>query len=161
MDISIDTATINTQFARRDEDLRGPDFFDVKNFPAMTYRGRGIRATADGAWLMDGSLTIRGVTKEVPLTFTFKGMFPDKAAKNPPRAAFHATAAVKRGDFGMTRDNLMELGTNPLGTDVEIQIDVEANARRRHNDLLGLGQIRRSSRISCLSPISDTISKPL
>ena len=59
VDISIDTATIDTQFARRDEDLRGPDFFDVKNFPAMTYRGRGIRKSADGAWVMDGSLTIR------------------------------------------------------------------------------------------------------
>jgi len=128
VDISIDTASIDTQFARRDDDLRGPDFFDVKNFPAMTYRGRGIRKTADGAWMMDGSLTIRGVTKEVPLTFQFKGMFPDMPAGQPPRASFHATAAVKRGDFGMTRDNLMELGPNPKGPDVEIQIDVEANA---------------------------------
>jgi polyisoprenoid-binding protein YceI len=128
VDISIDTATIDTQFARRDEDLRGPDFFDVKNFPAMTYRGRGIRKSTDGAWVMDGSLTIRSVTKEVPLTFRFKGMFPDMPAGQPPRASFHATAAVKRGDFGMTRDNLMELGPNPTGPDVEIQIDVEANA---------------------------------
>ena len=55
VDISIDTATIDTQFAKRDEDLRGPDFFDVKNFPAMTYRGRGIRKSADDAWVMDGS----------------------------------------------------------------------------------------------------------
>ncbi len=129
VDISIDTATIDTQFARRDEDLRGPDFFDVKNFPAMTYHGRGIRRSADdGAWVMDGSLTIRSVTKEVPLTFRFKGMFPDMPAGQPPRASFHATTAVKRGDFGMTRDNLMELGPNPTGPDVEIQIDVEANA---------------------------------
>jgi polyisoprenoid-binding protein YceI len=127
VDISIDTASIDTQFARRDEDLRGPDFFDVKNFPAMTYRGRGIRKTADGAWVMDGSLTIRGVTREVPLTFQFKGLFPDTPAGQPPRASFHATAAVKRGDFGMTRDNLAELGPNPKGPDVEIQIDVEAN----------------------------------
>jgi polyisoprenoid-binding protein YceI len=127
VDIAIDTATVDTQFARRDEDLRGPDFFDVKNFPAMTYRGRGIRASADGAWVMDGSLTIRSVTKEVPLTFRFKGMFPDTPAGHPPRASFHAAAAVKRGDFGMTRDNLMELGPNPQGPDVEIQIDVEAN----------------------------------
>jgi len=127
VDISIDTASIDTQFARRDEDLRGPDFFDVKNFPAMTYRGRGIRSTADGAWVMDGSLTIRGVTKEVPLTFRFKGLFPDTAPTDPPRVSFHATAAVKRGDFGMTRDNLMELGPNPKGPDVEIEIDVEAN----------------------------------
>ena len=128
VDISIDTASIDTQFARRDEDLRGPDFFDVKNFPAMTYRGHGIRQTADGGWVMDGSLTIRGVTKEVPLTFRFKGMFPDMPAGQPARASFHAAAAVKRGDFGMTRDNLMELGPNAKGPDVEIEIDVEANA---------------------------------
>ena len=49
VDISIDSASVNTQVGRRDEDLRGPDFFDVKNFPAMTYRGRGIRRSADGA----------------------------------------------------------------------------------------------------------------
>ena len=128
LDISIDTASIDTQVAKRDEDLRGPDFFDVKNFPAMTYRGRGMRQTADGAWVMDGSLTIRGVTKQVPLTFRFKGMFPDMPAGQPARASFHATAAVKRGDFGMTRDNLMELGPNPKGADVEIEIAVEANA---------------------------------
>jgi polyisoprenoid-binding protein YceI len=128
LDISIDTASIDTQVARRDEDLRSPDFFDVKNFPVMTYRGRGVRQTADGAWVMDGSLTIRGVTKEVPLTFRFKGMFPDMPAGQPARASFHATAAVKRGDFGMTRDNLMELGPNPKGPDVEIEIAVEADA---------------------------------
>ena len=128
VDISIDTASIDTQVTRRDEDLRGPDFFDVKKFPAMTYRGRGIRKTADGAWVMDGSLTIRGVTREVPLTFRFKGLFPDTDPGQPPRVSFHATAAVKRGDFGMTRDNLMELGPNPAGPDVQIEIDVEANA---------------------------------
>ena len=128
VDISIDSASIDTQVARRDDDLRGPDFFDVKNFPTMTYRGRGIRQSADDTWVMDGSLTIRGVTKEVPLTFRFKGLFPDPAQSHPPRVSFHATAAVKRGDFGMTRDNLMELGPNPKGPDVEIEIDVEANA---------------------------------
>jgi polyisoprenoid-binding protein YceI len=128
VDISIDTASIDTQVTRRDEDLRGPDFFDVKSFPAMTYRGRGIRKTADRAWVMDGSLTIRGVTREVPLTFHFKGLFPGMPAGSPARASFHASAAVKRGDFGVTRDNLMELAPNAKGPDVEIQIDVEANA---------------------------------
>jgi polyisoprenoid-binding protein YceI len=127
VDISIDTASIDTQVARRDEDLRGPDFFDVKNFPAMTYRGRGIRKSADDAWVMDGLLTIRGVTKVVPLTFQFKGLFPDMPAGEPARTSFHASAAVKRGDFGMTRDNLMELGPNPKGPDVVLEIDVEAN----------------------------------
>jgi polyisoprenoid-binding protein YceI len=128
VDISIDAASISTQNTERDEDLRGPDFFDVKKFPAMTYHGRGIRRVGDGAWVMDGSLTIRGMTKVVPLTFTFKGLFPDTRTGQPARASFHATAAVKRGDFDMTRDNLMELGPNPKGPDVMIEIDVEANA---------------------------------
>lgn len=87
----------------------------VTHFPAMTYRGRGLRRTADNAWVMNGSLTIRGVTKEVPLTFRYKGLFPDMPAGQPARASFHATAAVKRGNFGITRDNLMELGPNRRG----------------------------------------------
>jgi polyisoprenoid-binding protein YceI len=127
VDISIDTATIDTQVTKRDDDLRGPDFFDVAHFPAMTYRGRGLRKGPDGTWIMDGSLTIRSVTKVVPLTFRFKGFFGDMPAGAPTRASFHATTAVKRGDFGMTRDNLMELVPNSKEPDVEIQIDVEAN----------------------------------
>jgi polyisoprenoid-binding protein YceI len=128
VDISIDVASISTQVAERDEDLRGPEFFDVKKFPAMTYHGRGIRQVSEGDLVMDGTLTIRGVAKVVPLTFQFKGLFPDTPQGKPARASFHATAAVKRGDFGMTRDNLMELGPNPTGPDVEIQIDIEADA---------------------------------
>ena len=88
VDISIDTASIDTQFAKRDEDVRGPDFFDVKNFPAMTYRGRGIRKTVDGAWMMDGSLTIRSVTKEVPLTFRFKDCSPTCRPESPRALRF-------------------------------------------------------------------------
>jgi polyisoprenoid-binding protein YceI len=128
LDITIDTSSISTQNSERDEDLRGADFFDVKQFPAMTYQGRGIRPTAAGVWVMDGSLTIRGVAKVVPLTFTFKGAFPDTPPGKPARVSFHATAATRRGDFGMTRDNLMELGTSPSTPDVAIEIDVEANA---------------------------------
>lgn len=127
IDVTIDTYSINTQEDVRDDDLRSPDYFDVIKFPTMTYHGRGIRRVSDSSWILDGSLTIRGVTKVVPLTFTYKGLFnhpPDK----PARAAFHGTAAMKRDDFGMTRDSLGELGPNPTGPDVEIEIDVEADA---------------------------------
>jgi len=139
VDIAIDTATINTQVAERDEDLRGPDFFDVKKFPAMIYRGRGIHPVSGvspkSAWVMDGSLTIRDITRVVPLTFTFPGLVvqypgsPNNPPGKPGRPAFHASAALRRGDFGMTRDNLMELGVPPApGPDVAIEIDVEAEA---------------------------------
>ncbi len=128
VDVTIDTRSVSTQNSERDEDLRSPDFFDVKKFPAMTYRGRGIRRVSRNSWRMDGALAIRGRTKVVPLTFTFNGLFPDTKPGKPVRAAFHGFAAAKRADFGMTRDNLMELGASPTGTDVEIEIDLEADA---------------------------------
>jgi polyisoprenoid-binding protein YceI len=127
VDITIDTATISTQVSERDDDLRGPDYFNVKQFPTATYMGRGLRRSGD-AWVMDGTLTIRGVSKTVPLTFSFKGFFSDTPAGKPPRAAFHGTAEMHRGDFGMTRDNRGELGVPPApGADVALQIDVEAD----------------------------------
>jgi polyisoprenoid-binding protein YceI len=128
LDVTIDTFSLSTQFTERDDDLRGPDFFDVRKFPTMTYQGRSIRQASDGQWTMDGTLTIRGIGKVVPINFTFKGLFPDTHANKPARASFHATAATKRGDFGMVRDNKMELGVPPApGNDVDIEIDVEAN----------------------------------
>lgn len=129
VDISIDTASLSTQFAERDEDIRGPAYFDVSKFPTMTYHGRGIRRVSGNSWEMDGSLTLHGVTKVVPLTFTFNGAFPDNKPGKPVRVAFHASAGVKRAEFGLgARDNLDELGT--LSTpDVQIEIDVEADAK--------------------------------
>lgn len=129
VDVTIATYSVSTQYTERDDDLRSPNFFDAAAFPKMTYRGRGIHRVSEGSWRLDGSLTIRGVTKPVPLTFTFKGLFPDTRAGRPIRAAFHGTAAMKRGDFGMTRDNAAELGVPPRpGNDVEIEIDIEADA---------------------------------
>ena len=125
LDITIDVSSISTQNRERDEDLQSPAYFDVKRFPTMSYRGRGIRHVAENTWLMDGSLTIHGVTRVVPLTFTFNGMDLSVKPGNPARASFHASAATKRADFGMGgRDNLLELGdlTSP---DVQIEIDVE------------------------------------
>jgi len=128
VDITIDPSSISTQNIERDEDLRSPAYFDVKKFPAMTYQGRGIRRVSGSSWTMDGSLTIHGVTKAVPLTFTFNGMFPSVPSGKPARVAFHGSAGAKRADFGIgARDNLEELGAS-TAPDVEIQIDVEADA---------------------------------
>jgi polyisoprenoid-binding protein YceI len=127
VDITIDTATISTQITERDDDLRSADFFDVKKFPTAKYVGRGVRRAGD-RWVMDGTLTIRGVAKVVPLTFTFKGLIPDTPPGKPARATFHGMAETRRGDFGMIRDNLMELGQPPApGADVQLEIDVEAD----------------------------------
>jgi polyisoprenoid-binding protein YceI len=132
VDVNIDVSTISTQVARRDDDLRSPAYFDVAKFPTMTYQGRGIRRVAPSPsqdqWVMDGSLTIHGVTRIVPLTFKFNGIFAGGKPDQPARAAFHGTAATKRAQYGIgARDNLQEVG-DAIAPDVDIEIDVEADA---------------------------------
>jgi polyisoprenoid-binding protein YceI len=94
--VAIDASSISTQNIKRDQDLRGPDFFDAGKYPAITYQGRGIRLVSGSSRRLDGSLTIRGATQAVPLTFTFKGLFPDVPPGKPARAAFHGPVAAKR-----------------------------------------------------------------
>lgn len=66
----------------------------------MTYSGHGIRRLSGGAWMMENSLTIRGITKVAPMSFVFKGVFPDTPCGKSGRAAFHGTATTKRADLG-------------------------------------------------------------
>jgi polyisoprenoid-binding protein YceI len=128
VDVSIDVLSLSTQVTERDDDLRSPQYFDVKQFPTMTYQGKGIHHIAGGLWQMDGSLTIHGVTKVVPVKFKFSGAFPDGKPGKPIRVAFHGTAATKRVPYGIgARDNKAEVGDLPA-PDVEIELDVEADA---------------------------------
>lgn len=124
VEVSIEAASIDTQNGVRDGDLRGPDFFDATGFPTITFRGKGIRKSGDG-WVVDGALTIRDVTKPVPLAFKFSGTAAAEAGK-AARVGFHATAAVKRADFGMRRELLAEIGLESAAPDVWIEIDSEA-----------------------------------
>jgi len=128
VDVAIDVATISTQVSQRDDDLRSDAYFDVKKFLTMTYQGRGIHRVSADLWRMDGSLTMHGVTKVVPLTFKYNGVFADAKPNQPARVAFHGTAATKRAEFGMgARDNAAEVA-NSTAPDVDIEIDVEADA---------------------------------
>src|SRR5208282_488742 len=77
VDVTIDVSSISTQVTERDQDLQSEAYFDVKKFPTMTYQGRGVRRVSENSWTMDGSLTMHGVTKVVPLTFNFSGAFSD------------------------------------------------------------------------------------
>lgn len=129
VDVSIDAQSLSTHNNTRDEDVRGPDFFAAAKYPAVEYHGRGVRKSGQG-WIIDGALTIRGITKTVPLSFVFNGIAPAKAGA-PSRIAFHATASVKRADFGMTRELLDEIGAVSSSPDVWITIDAELIAKAK------------------------------
>ncbi len=124
VNVSIEAASVSTHNAFRDEDLRSKDFFNAEDHPAITYQGTGFRRAGDH-WTVDGTLTIRGIAEMVPLVFDFKGKAP-KVEGKPDRIAFHATAATKRADFGMTRELIDEIGPAHTGPDVWIEIDTEA-----------------------------------
>ena len=124
VDVSIDANSLSTQNTTRDADVKGPDFFDAKNFPTIAYKGKGIRKAGE-QWVVDGALTIRGVTKTVPLQFRFNGIAPAQAGK-PQRVGFHGNAATQRAQFKMTRELLDEIGKVSDAPDVWIEIDAEA-----------------------------------
>ena len=73
LDITIGVESVDTRNADRDAHLRSADFFDAVNFPEMRYVSRGVKVLPDGTFRVVGDLTIRGVTREVPLVATLEG----------------------------------------------------------------------------------------
>ena len=117
---SIDLASIDTGNERRDNHLRSAAFFEVQTYPAMSYRSTGIRQTGDG-WIIDGELTLHGVTRQVPLAVEVNGFSPDPDGGH--RAGFSATAQINRRDFGIDR---WTGGGTVVGDKVSISLSIEA-----------------------------------
>jgi polyisoprenoid-binding protein YceI len=94
----IDMASIDTGDSERDDDLRSRAYFDAATHPTLTYRSTGLRS--DGARLIvDGELTLHGVTRPVPLSVEIGGIGSN--GKGGTVAGLSATAEINRRDFGI------------------------------------------------------------
>jgi polyisoprenoid-binding protein YceI len=122
VDVSIETASLNTGNAYRDADLRSDRFFAVKRYPKMTFQGDGFMAT-DTSLDVIGTLTIKGYSKPVVLSGKYLGIARDREGHE--RIGFQATGRVDRRDFGMNWNESVA-GTELIGNDVEITIGIEA-----------------------------------
>ncbi|MDP9222012.1 MAG: YceI family protein [Actinomycetota bacterium] len=120
---TIDLSSIDTGNEQRDAHLRSADFFSADEHPKMTYRSTGIRPEGDD-WALDGELTIRGVTKQVPLKLEANGFGPD--AYGGTRAGFTATGEINRKDFGVSWNAAIEGGGVVVGDKVQLLLEVEA-----------------------------------
>jgi polyisoprenoid-binding protein YceI len=120
---TIDLASIDTGFEPRDSHLRSADYFDVEQYPTMSYRSTGIGQT-DNGWVIDGELTLHGVTRHVPLAVEVNGFRPDPFGGQ--RAGFSATAQINRRDFGIDLNMPMDGGGVVIGDRVSISIEIEA-----------------------------------
>jgi polyisoprenoid-binding protein YceI len=122
VNVSVQTASLNTGNAYRDEDLRSDRFFAVVRYPKMTFQGTGFAAT-DSTVDVSGILTIKGHSKPVVLSGQYRGIAKDNEGHE--RIAFEATGAVDRRDFGINWNESIA-GTELIGNDVEITIGIEA-----------------------------------
>jgi polyisoprenoid-binding protein YceI len=119
----IQADSIHTGNEKRDQHLRSADFFDVENHPRLIFRSRRFHRSDDGRLLIDGDLTIRGVT--LPVTFFVKG--PTPSVKDPwgnDRIGLVATTRINRHDFGINWNQKLEGGGVMVGREVKITLDL-------------------------------------
>ncbi|WP_396655342.1 YceI family protein [Microbacterium sp.] len=124
VEASVDVASIDTKDEGRDNHLRSADFFDVENHPTMQFRSTGVRIE-DGDFLVDGDLTIRGVTKPATFELEFGGFGVDPWGSY--KAGATAKTVVNREDFGLTWNAALESGGVLVGKDVTISLDLQGS----------------------------------
>ena len=124
VEVTIQAASVDTRDEQRDGHLRSGDFFDAEAYPTLSYKSRSVRpAGKDGQYIVDGDLTIKGVTQPVPLDLTFEGGAADPWGG--VRVGFSAKAELDREAFGLTWNQALETGGVLVGDDVKISIEVE------------------------------------
>jgi len=122
LNVTIKTDSLQTQFAPRDKDLKGADWFNSTEFPEITYVGTEFVKKDDHTRTVTGKLTLHGVTKPVTLNVVV-----NKVGQNPldkiDSAGFSARGTLKRSDFGMKT----YLGA--IGDDIDLIIEIEAKKK--------------------------------
>lgn len=100
VEVNIDTSSVDSGHAEFNEHLRGEDFFDVKKFPAITFKSRTMKFEGDKVAEVDGNLTIKGITRPVTLAITSFKCMPHPLVKKEACGA-DATAKINRSDFNL------------------------------------------------------------
>ncbi|MBA4867402.1 YceI family protein, partial [Streptomyces sp. PSKA54] len=110
----IRAASINTGNDMRDTHLRSPDFLDTEQYPEITYRSTGLSPAGSDRWTVHGELQLHGVARPADLHLAYLGTGPDPWGG--VRAAFHATTELRREDFAMNYNQVIQAGIAAIGT---------------------------------------------
>jgi polyisoprenoid-binding protein YceI len=121
---SIQTTSVNTNAADRDNHLRGGDFFDSEKYPTIEFRSTGLKSWDNGEFVLDGELTIKDVTKPVELKVEFEGADKDPYGRDV--FGFSATTEIDREDWGLTWNMALESGGVMVSKKIKIEIEGEA-----------------------------------
>jgi polyisoprenoid-binding protein YceI len=120
---TIDLASIDTGNADRDTHIRSADFFEVDANPTMSYHSTAIQVDGDD-YVLNGELTLKGVTRSVPLKLEFGGISPDPYGGT--RMGFSAAGEINRSEFGVDFNAVLETGGFVVADKVTISLEIEA-----------------------------------
>jgi len=123
VNVIIETGSVSTGAPDRDGHLVSPDFFDVESHPQMTFVSTAVRSNGD-AWILDGDLTIKDLTKRVSMDFEFLGLIDDPWGN--AKAAFSATTEIMREDWDLNWNVALEAGGVLVSKKITIEIEVQA-----------------------------------
>jgi polyisoprenoid-binding protein YceI len=122
--IEAETASVDTHDPTRDGHLKTADFFDVENYPTISFQSTEIRAADEGVWKVTGDLTIRDVTRPVTFDLEFLGMGTDPWGNL--KAGFSAAAPkVNRLEWGLRWNAALETGGFLLANEVRLEVETE------------------------------------
>ena len=117
--VTIDTASVDTNHKKRNDHLKSPDFFNVKQFPEMTFSSNKVEYSSTGEpQKIIGSLSLHGETK--PVTLNVKALGAGKDPWGGYRAGYTATTLIKRSDYGM------KFMLGGIGDEISIVLNIEA-----------------------------------
>ncbi len=122
----IEAASVETHDGQRDAHLRSADFFDVENYPRVTFKSTSILKIGDESFDVTGDLTIRSATKSVTFPVEVEGQAADPQGGR--HIGYSARLRLDRRDFGLTFNQGLETGGVLIGNDVDIELDIEAVA---------------------------------
>ncbi|MFH8567466.1 YceI family protein [Streptomyces sp. NPDC017993] len=120
----IDAATVDTGNGMRDGHLRSEDFLNVEQYPQISYRSSGLEPAGPDRWTVHGELSLHGVVRPVDLGLSYLGTGPDPWGG--VRAAFRATAELRREDFKMNYNQVVAAGIAAIGTTLKVELDIQA-----------------------------------
>lgn len=122
INFNAEVSSISTNITDRDSHLKSPDFFDVENFPLVTFESTSVEKTGNG-YIVVGNLTIKGVTKEITLKGTYNGN--DVDAYGQTKYGFELEGSINRKDWGLTFNLEGGRGSLLIGDEVRLMINIQ------------------------------------
>ncbi|NLU67803.1 YceI family protein [Streptomyces sp. HNM0574] len=120
----IRAGSIDTGNGMRDGHLKSGDFLNVEEYPEITYRSSSVETAGPDRWTVHGTLAMHGVVRDVDLDLTYLGTGPDPWGGT--RAAFRASAELRREDFSMNYNQVVAAGIAAIGTTLKVDLDIQA-----------------------------------